>query len=222
MGSHFQRTGHVCTAWPRHPAVEADHARQGEFRPAAGEKRQPTAEAEPDREHRTHAACGEMVPRGLRVEQQGLVSSLLNVRHEIEFLATIVRHRRATEVVDRQGVDVAFGEPKSELLVEMMQTPHIGQHDHSGSRRRPRACVECEETRTVGSVQFDPPSVDCRAGQGRDWRSAIEVETHAMMLSPQTAFGRLLRVHGQLAARPDAVGVRAADKLAPHDDDREE
>jgi hypothetical protein len=66
----------------------------------------------------------------LDVRLQARPRGALDVRHVVEVVATRVRARGPAEVVDGERVEPHFCESEHQLLVERVQTAHVGQHEH--------------------------------------------------------------------------------------------
>src|ERR1700674_2719886 len=124
------------------PAVETDGAVQ--FLLHGGlVVRVGSAKAEADGENRFHGAAvlrPEVGDRLRGVGRNAFGRGLLNMRHEIESVASVPDPGGAAEVIDRHGVDARLRKALRELLVKTMETTHVGQNDHPGSGRfrRPR------------------------------------------------------------------------------------
>ena len=107
---------------------------------------------------------------------------LLDVRHVLEAVAPIVCLRGAREVVDRDRVDPGLRESLRQLLEELVQTAHIGQHDHSGSGRLRGPREVGHELRPVGRGQPEVAVVGGCAGNRRQGWSCVISIAHVSIL----------------------------------------
>ena len=93
-----------------------------------GQPRVPTAEAEPDGEDRgAPSAVGRAQVGDSRcnVTLYSLLCRLLDVRHVVEVVVSLLDPCRTTEVVDRDCRVASFGEAERQLLVEAMEAAHV-------------------------------------------------------------------------------------------------
>jgi hypothetical protein len=84
----------------------------------------------------------------------------------------------AAEVVDRHGLVPALGKAERELLVEVVQPPHVREDDDPGRGRLVGMSRERGEVVAVGCLEDE---ILVRNGRARDYRyrrRGIEVEAH--------------------------------------------
>src|SRR4051812_20112017 len=107
-------------------AVEADRTGEAVAR-GGGDPRRATAVAEPDGEDLRAALLPETLDRRAHVGLNAFVGRQLDVRQPIELLTALLHSGRASEVVECERGEPALGEPKRELLVEVVEAADIGK-----------------------------------------------------------------------------------------------
>jgi hypothetical protein len=113
-------------------------------------ERESPAHAEAHGEDLAYPVLHQALAGGAGIGHQLLVLRLGDVRLVIEALAAIVGRRRTAEVVDRDRVDAAFGEPQRELLVEVVQAADVREDHYACARWRLGLGVERHELRAIG------------------------------------------------------------------------
>ena len=174
----------------RREPVEADDAREIQFRTRGLHQAGAAAEAEADRKDAIRRAAlrrAEIGSGSSDVLVERLGRDKRHVGLVVEPLVALSGPRGAAEEVERDGIHAGLRESQRELLEERVQAPDVGQDHHacSGGFRRPGRV--CGDLRAVGGGQREVARVEGGAADRRQRWSGISVITHALSVEAAEA-----------------------------------
>jgi hypothetical protein len=100
----------------------------------------------------------------------------------VEVIAAVVCPRRPAVVVDCERIHSRIAESKSQLLIERMEPPDVGEDHRARCVNDVGRRTEGDEPISIACFEDEPSSPPCAASHGAQWGSGGGLMAHAHLL----------------------------------------